>query len=473
MNAPLVFNNTNEQTQLVAQPQSWQLLVLSARSEAALAQTTQNLADYLTQNTRFDLTDIAYTLQVGRRLFEHRRLVLCRDRKDAIRILREQPADRMLTTQQTLKNPEMIFLFGHDLNHDINANSQLCSTYACYRDTVEDCLGHLKSLLKRSTGEDLKQLPNPTLTFITQYATAQLWLSWGIQANEIISWGIGNITANCFKGTISLADALAQTLDAHHLAAKAELAQSDKSRVILCMSTLDESGAVLKQPNQNTVLLNSLTDNNGENDAVAFFLKRLGQLYFSGIRVDWAKIYGETQPRRVPLPTYPFERQRYWFATQSPQTESSSTPLKKDTPRQKLHYHRPELNTVYLEPRNPVEQVLVEISQTLLGFDRIGVEDNIADLGADSMFTMLLSKKIEENFRINISPHHLFMQPTLASLAEKIQQLIPTPLPEQAASIQLLTSQQMASYLHVLEMIERLPDEQVEKLLAQWSDQVV
>ena len=62
------------------------------------------------------------------------------------------------------------------------------------------------------------------------------------------------------------------------------------------------------------------------------------------------------------------------------------------------------------------------------------------------------------------------MQPTLASLAEKIQKMVPPSLPEQTASAQPFTPQQLAGYLRVLEMIEQLPDEQVEKLLDEWSD---
>jgi malonyl CoA-acyl carrier protein transacylase/NAD(P)-dependent dehydrogenase (short-subunit alcohol dehydrogenase family) len=42
----------------------------------------------------------------------------------------------------------------------------------------------------------------------------------------------------------------------------------------------------------------------------------VGRLWCEGIAVDWLKYY-ETEDRcRVPLPTYPFERQRYWVSAQ-------------------------------------------------------------------------------------------------------------------------------------------------------------
>jgi 3-oxoacyl-(acyl-carrier-protein) synthase/acyl carrier protein len=47
-------------------------------------------------------------------------------------------------------------------------------------------------------------------------------------------------------------------------------------------------------------------------DAWHSYLARLAQLFVRGAAIDWATIYGGDLRRRVPLPTYPFERHRYW-----------------------------------------------------------------------------------------------------------------------------------------------------------------
>ena len=39
----------------------------------------------------------------------------------------------------------------------------------------------------------------------------------------------------------------------------------------------------------------------------------LAQSYVAGVPVDWRRVYGEHPPRPVSLPTYPFQRERYWF----------------------------------------------------------------------------------------------------------------------------------------------------------------
>jgi acyl transferase domain-containing protein len=46
---------------------------------------------------------------------------------------------------------------------------------------------------------------------------------------------------------------------------------------------------------------------------VAFQLGALGRLWAAGATVDWAGFRGDEHRLRVPLPTYPFERQRHWI----------------------------------------------------------------------------------------------------------------------------------------------------------------
>jgi acyl transferase domain-containing protein len=42
-------------------------------------------------------------------------------------------------------------------------------------------------------------------------------------------------------------------------------------------------------------------------------LETLGMLYVKGVEVDWRAYDAPYERRRVTLPTYPFQRQRYWL----------------------------------------------------------------------------------------------------------------------------------------------------------------
>jgi len=50
---------------------------------------------------------------------------------------------------------------------------------------------------------------------------------------------------------------------------------------------------------------------------IAFLLASLGRLWLAGVQVDWSGFYTHERRSRIPLPTYPFERQRYWIEAQA------------------------------------------------------------------------------------------------------------------------------------------------------------
>jgi acyl transferase domain-containing protein/2-polyprenyl-3-methyl-5-hydroxy-6-metoxy-1,4-benzoquinol methylase/acyl carrier protein len=66
------------------------------------------------------------------------------------------------------------------------------------------------------------------------------------------------------------------------------------------------------------VVLPSLRHSYERQPDLAFLLKTLGQLWLSGVRIDWSGFYANERRHRLPLPTYPFERQRYWIEPQKP-----------------------------------------------------------------------------------------------------------------------------------------------------------
>ncbi len=49
-----------------------------------------------------------------------------------------------------------------------------------------------------------------------------------------------------------------------------------------------------------------------------FLMTTLGRLWLAGTEIDWPGLYAGESRQRVPLPTYPFEGQRYWVEPQPP-----------------------------------------------------------------------------------------------------------------------------------------------------------
>src|SRR5262249_28035962 len=44
------------------------------------------------------------------------------------------------------------------------------------------------------------------------------------------------------------------------------------------------------------------------------FAHSLAQAYAGGVAVEWGTLFARAKAKRIPLPTYPFQRQRYWQA---------------------------------------------------------------------------------------------------------------------------------------------------------------
>ncbi|MCW2869730.1 type I polyketide synthase, partial [Actinacidiphila oryziradicis] len=64
----------------------------------------------------------------------------------------------------------------------------------------------------------------------------------------------------------------------------------------------------------------------------ARWLTSVAELYVRGVPVDWSAAFTGTRPLRVDLPTYAFQRQRYWLdATRSPEQTPGSAPVSDDT----------------------------------------------------------------------------------------------------------------------------------------------
>ena len=83
----------------------------------------------------------------------------------------------------------------------------------------------------------------------------------------------------------------------------------------------------------NQKILNSLRHPKEAASDVEFCLKTLGQLWQAGVNVDWHSFYTDRACQRIPLPTYPFERQRYWIEPEKLAQPTPQTQVKADRDR--------------------------------------------------------------------------------------------------------------------------------------------
>jgi len=177
-------------------------------------------------------------------------------------------------------------------------------------------------------------------------------------------------------------------------------------------------------------------------------LAALGKMWRSGVEVDWAGHHAHGRPRRTSLPTYPFERQRYWVEPRRPAVRTEDGPRATPPrasgdappgreggepaldlaaaphvvePAQYRESTRPPLKQPYVAPRGDLERELAEIWSTVLGVEPVGRDDDLFDLGGDSFVAVQLLARINAVMRLNLASHELLQAPTIAALARSIE----------------------------------------------------
>ena len=126
---------------------------------------------------------------------------------------------------------------------------------------------------------------------------------------------------------------------------------------------------------------------------------------------------------------------------------------------------RAELESEYVAPRNELEAELAQLAAELLGMEKVGIYDNFFELGGHSLMATQFISRIKNRYQVNIPLRQIFETPTIAALAEHIQQLRERQqfLTEPEAIERVDRGEQDIQQL--LSQLEHLSEEEVRKLL--------
>lgn len=110
-----------------------------------------------------------------------------------------------------------------------------------------------------------------------------------------------------------------------------------------------------------------------------------------------------------------------------------------------------ELDNAVAPPRNPIEEELAGIWQSVLGINQVGIDENFFDLGGHSVLATVLLSRVRDVFGAELHLVSLFNAPTVAGLAEFVETQLINQLDddELARTIQSLGGSPGAAARHI------------------------
>jgi thioesterase domain-containing protein/acyl carrier protein len=175
------------------------------------------------------------------------------------------------------------------------------------------------------------------------------------------------------------------------------------------------------------VILSSIRHPKEQKSDLAFILNTLGQIWLTGVDINWSGFYKDERRNRIPLPTYPFERKRYWLSngrmTNSLISSDDNLPISSYAASQVDDDARDlEIQSTKLEtPKDDMEQSIALIWQRLLGVGEVKRGDNFFELGGSSLMAISLFAEIDRVFGKRLPLATLFDAPTIEQLAGRLK----------------------------------------------------
>ncbi|BDX34821.1 putative polyketide synthase [Mycobacterium antarcticum] len=216
--APVACQPTEEP----APAERFSILPLSARTPAALTQLAAQYRDWLSAHPEAALADVCFTAGTGRAHQEHRAALVVDSRESAIELLGALADDRPasgLVRGESRETPKTAWLFTGQGSQYAGMAKELYDTEPVFAETLDRCAATVADVLAEpllsvifdlddpDRGEALRQTAyaQPAL-FAVELGLARLWQSWGLEPDVVLGHSVGQYSAACVAGVLSLED---------------------------------------------------------------------------------------------------------------------------------------------------------------------------------------------------------------------------------------------------------------------------
>ncbi|WP_317045035.1 polyketide synthase [Flavobacterium segetis] len=200
----------------------FQLLKWSAKSEHSLACYKTKLGNFLKDHQNLKLADVSYSLDQTRDSFAHRSFLVSSNCIEAQKELLLIENKNIKISHLAIAPSEIVFLFPGQGSQFSQMGWDFYKNESVFKKAVDQCAEILLEKIhidirkilypEKVTLETEAKLKDTRFTqpalFVTEYALAQLWLSWGIKPTQLCGHSIGEFVAAHLAGVLSLKDVL-------------------------------------------------------------------------------------------------------------------------------------------------------------------------------------------------------------------------------------------------------------------------
>ena len=435
------------------------LLILSAKSRAQLDTIKKNITDHYNENYDSEITDIVYTLNTGRREFDHRYFCVLDTRSPTstfnARIVCESVEKASLNESRNI-----ILYLGSANQHFFEVCNNLVNRYNSFRTDFENSI-HLIELVTGVNDFSLKSVYHRSIEKNDTVSAGLLYIAYslsliellgrlGIEYTSLAAAGNGEFVALHKCGILSFKEMIRFFVRANE---ESKMRISENFAALFLEEKRDDFIGYFSTEQKKYVTVNeirkteywkniiqtsaddiSMKMSTDECDIIdlarlSFYTKKealnrtqtvdskfamdtlLGKMWLKGVKIDWDEYFDNTRLKKISLPTYPFIRKRYWI----------SSPILNSSTKEK------SLNLSAGESTAEIQNNIISLWQKIIGTEEVLPNDNFYTLGGNSFIGMVFLTKLYTVYKqLDISFKDIDEHPTVEKLASFIYKQLNT-----------------------------------------------
>lgn len=460
------------QKELSSKYRSHELLIFSAKSETALEKMLTNMDNFIEQEPLLSLSNLAYTLHLGRSNFPFKTFFVVESsqslKKETLtyRYLNNKNTYNPISKEHR----KLIFLCkpSENLEFTYTLYQDLYHTEPVFKSVFDQTLEQFNKTLKQNLNQFLylnkylnlnrkidpeSELITNCISFCIFYALGRLLLDWGIKPDFILGEELGEFLCACLSDLFSIHEAVDLIISyirtKNPLLKEVEYKQyenllektrfnnpsipfllnhyskeywlnilNDKTNYPHFFNTFDlnddyivlnfaDSSTLIDSTNPNLVI-NLSPERNESLSGTKNLYTAIGKLWSAGIFINWNNYHRDDNAKRISIPSYPFEKERYWIE-----------------PIQDLGIDESisETGQKQNQAKDKISDILAILWKKILGLSQVNYDSSFFLLGGDSIQVIQLISEINDYFNLSISFQTLNSHETINKLSAELSRL--------------------------------------------------